>query len=397
MLKRTSIIFLLILSNMFIVNVQADSKLKNTIRDSITNFAKDHRIQAIYKLNKGSETLISEAQGFSNLERNQKLSVNDMFPILSITHQMTAASILLLEERGLLSTEDKLSKFLSEENDFWVKNEVPKWLDEVTIHDLLSHSSGIPKYWNQVKLDKDYSQAQMKNALSEFISRSELEFTPGEKYSFSNSNYVLLGRVIETVTKKSIKQFFEEELFPKAGLQNTYFMTNKESLEFFDNDLQEKFPARYYIKYQDGKMKYFKAEDKKTGLPDADAGIVSNSNDLIRWNISLHEGKILSEASYKKLTTPYFKIDDQRARLNSHMGYGIFISRLYSGHKYYHNHVQALGMSLDSGYIPSKKISISVFSNTMLLKIPKGVNVDFREPENQVDMLYLKNALLESI
>lgn len=370
---------------------------KRTVLDSIKNFTKDHKIQAIFQLDKGEENIATQAHGFSNLDRNQKFAIHDQMPIMSVTQQMTAAGILLLEERGILSVEDKISKFLHDDSGFWQGHRKPKWLDSVTIHQLLSHSSGIPKYWGKLEVNTDSSIAQIENAMIEFLANASLESEPGSKYAYSNSGYVILGKIIESTTKKSLHDFFREEFFDKLEMENSYFLSNEEALEEFKNEKLEKFPARYYLKAKDGDLKYLKAKAKVIALPYADAGIVSSVRDLSKWNKALHNGKILSKQSYAKLVKPYFKINDSRVEYQAHMGYGTFISTLNNGHKYFHHQSIALGISVDSGYIPAKDVSLVILSNIMMLKIPESEKIDFREARNQIDISYLRNMLLESL
>jgi CubicO group peptidase (beta-lactamase class C family) len=370
---------------------------KNTISNSIENFTRDHKIQGIFQLDKGDGNIVTQAHGFANFDRNQRFSIYDPMPIMSATQQMTASGILLLEERGLLSVHDKVSKFLNDENQFWHGHKRPKWLDEVTLHHLLSHSSGIPKYRGKLSINNDSSIAQAQNAMSKFLAKTELSFAPGSKYSFSNSGYVLLGKIIEQISKESLQSFFQKEFFDKIDMENSYFLSNTEALEIFQNEKLEKFSARYYLKATDGSLKFVQAKSEVIGLPYGDAGIVSTIGDLVKWNKALHRGKILSDASYKKLTSPYFRIDDLRIEYKSYMGYGTFISTLDTGHKYYHHQSTALGISADTGYIPEKDISLAILSNIMMLKVPEGEKIDFREAKNQIDIPYLRNILLESL
>jgi CubicO group peptidase (beta-lactamase class C family) len=119
---------------------------KASIFKSMENFAKDHKIQALYSVSQNGNKLISGAQGFADFEQYKRLEKSQIMPIISITKQITAAAILRLQDNGKLSVQDNLAKHLPSSSGLWSNNKIPNWAHNITIHQLLSHSSGLPEY-----------------------------------------------------------------------------------------------------------------------------------------------------------------------------------------------------------------------------------------------------------
>ena len=137
---------------------------------------------------KDTEVLLSKGYGLANLEWDVPNSPATKFRLGSITKQFTAASILLLQERGQLNVDDPVRKYMAD---------APAACDKVTIYHLLTHTSGIPSFTSF----PDYAKLEpFATAPAELVARfrdKPLEFAPGEKWSYSNSGYVLLGYLIE--------------------------------------------------------------------------------------------------------------------------------------------------------------------------------------------------------
>jgi CubicO group peptidase (beta-lactamase class C family) len=148
--------------------------------------------------------LFSKGYGSADLEWNVPNSPNTKFRLGSVTKQFTAASILLLEERGTLSVTDPVKKYLPDAPAAW---------DKITIFNLLTHTSGIPNYTSF----PDYAKLEpFPTTARELVARfrdKPLDFEPGEKWSYSNSGYVLLGYLIEKITGASYETFLGENIF----------------------------------------------------------------------------------------------------------------------------------------------------------------------------------------
>ena len=150
----------------------------------IQSFVADKQFMGAVLVARGNDILLDKGYGFANLEWNIPDSPKTKFRLGSITKQFTAASILLLEERGKLSVNDSVKKYMPDAPAAW---------DKITIFNLLTHTSGIPSFTSF----PDYAKLEPFPATSaELVARfrdKPLDFQPGEKWSYSNSGYVLLG------------------------------------------------------------------------------------------------------------------------------------------------------------------------------------------------------------
>ncbi len=267
---------------------------RNALIDStISNFQKKLLKQQIdsvfskYDFNgsvsvlKNGEVLYQKENGFENFKQKKNLDRNSVFAIASVSKQFTAVLILLQEDLGKISINDKVSKYLTEFQ--------PKEFENITIKELLNHTSGI----------SDFGHGLLSK--------------PGEKFNYSNKGYFLLGKIIEKVSGKSYDENLQE-LFEKVGMKNS----------FTANTYQGKNLASAFV----GNSKNFtEVENMPKRLAHESisvpaGGILSSVNDLHQWNSSLYQGKILKPESLKKLLE---KSSDRNHPILGKMGYGFGI------------------------------------------------------------------------
>jgi CubicO group peptidase (beta-lactamase class C family) len=380
------------------VEILALGSVKDKILNSIEHFAKDHKIQAIYAVSEKGKIIVNGAQGFYNLEEFKRLNLSQIMPILSVTKQFTAVGILLLQDRKLLSTNNTVAELLPASSGLWLGNKVPSWAHKVTVHHLLSHSSGLPEYIWSIKFDEKQTSKEAATSVLNFVSESPIEFEPGSKYKYNNTGFILLGIIIEHLSKQTLQAFFKNELFALIKMNNTFLLSLEEAIKLEKGLLPNKYPVRYYAVPSKTTPKFNTVSLKIIYAPYGDAGAVSNVEDLIKWNEALHHGKILSNKSYQQMIHPYYKVSDNQTGYAGNVGYGTFISKIHSGHIYYHHSTSHLGVRCDAGYIPKADISLAILSNVMIY-VPDEISkkVDFRKPQNQIDISYFRDALLESL
>src|SRR6516164_7420559 len=161
--------------------------------------------------------LLDKGYGFANLEWQVPNTPTTKFRLGSITKQFTAASILLLEERGKLKVEDPVKKYMQDAPAAW---------DKITIFHLLTHTSGIPSFTGF----PDYRKLEpFATTAAELVARfrdKPLDFQPGEKWSYSNSGYVLLGYLIEKISGESYDKFVRENIFTPLGMKDSGYDSN---------------------------------------------------------------------------------------------------------------------------------------------------------------------------
>lgn len=206
-----------------------------------------------------STVIYSKAIGFSDLQNETKLDVNDQFVIGSISKQITAIMVLREYEKGNLELDDSIGKYLTQINQPWTK--------QVTIHHLLTHTHGI------VDLNKP------------------LEFKQGSQFHYSQLGYELLAQILEKVTKKSFEQL-STELFENYGLKNTFHPSNKKYEHL----------VKGYEENENGILVYT-TNSLDNYVP---AGsFISNVADLKKWNENLYSGKLVTKETLKLMTTKY--------------------------------------------------------------------------------------------
>jgi len=280
---------------------------------------------------RGDEVLLSKGYGSASLEWNIPNSPTTEFRLGSVTKQFTAASILLPEERGKLKTDDPVKKFVPDAPAAW---------DKITIFHLLTHTSGIPNFTSF----PDYqSQEPFPATPEKLVARfrdKPLDFQPGEKWSYSNSGYVLLGYVLEKVSGESYEKFVQENIFGPLGMKDSGYDSNAAII-----------PRRAsgYVRSRNGPLN---AGFIHMSIPFSAGALYSTTEDLLRWEQGLFGGKVLSAASLTKMTTP-FK-DDYACGLSVHT---------VNGHKVIDHGGGIEGFNTFLAYYPEDKLTVVALGN----------------------------------
>lgn len=158
--------------------------------------------------------IVSEkGYGFANEEWGIPNSTSTEYRIFSMTKQFTGACILLLQERGLLKVQDPVSKYVSDLPESW---------QAITLHQLLTHTSGIPNYPDMTPRAKEYNRlGATPREMVEVAATQPLEFKPGTKLNYSNTGYILLGMVIEKVSGQTYADFLKKNIFDPLGMEHS--------------------------------------------------------------------------------------------------------------------------------------------------------------------------------
>jgi CubicO group peptidase (beta-lactamase class C family) len=222
--------------------------------------------------------------GFADLEKRIPISTKTVFRVGSITKEFTAAAIMLLVEEKKLKLSESVRKILPE---------YPGIPSEVTIEHLLSHTSGIFNYtdlpnWAELE-NKSMPRAEL---ISHFLSQPA-DFKPGESWNYSNSGYYLLGLVIESVSGVSYRDFVDQRLVKKSGMQSTGYCKE---------DIDQPLQAKGYEGLVDGKWR--EAKPINMEHPFAAGGMCSTAEDLALWATALMRGEIVSRESLQWMETP---------------------------------------------------------------------------------------------
>jgi CubicO group peptidase (beta-lactamase class C family) len=202
------------------------------------------------------------------------------YSIGSISKQFTAAAILLLQEQGKLSLDDKVAKH------------IPNLTraNEVTIRQLLSHTSGYQDYWSQDYVMKPMLEPITARKIMDTWAKKPLDFEPGTKWQYSNTNYVIAGAIVEKVAGMPFFKFMQQKIF--TPLEMT-------SVTDIDQELLKSSDPIGYKRYALGPLRVAPKEGK--GWLFAAGQLAMTAEDLAKWDISIIEGKLLKPASYLEL------------------------------------------------------------------------------------------------
>lgn len=198
-----SYIFLLVLLVINCVDSFAD--IQQRISEAEKEYISNRFVNAVFMFADDYKQLLTGAKGIFALNGEQ-LKANEMMPIASATKPITAAGILRLQEQKLLNVNDKIYKYIDLE--MW-QGKVPDWAYKISIHNLLTHSSGIAEYFSFVKLDLNMTRKEARKKILQYVASKPLEVPIGKKFKYSNTNFVILGMIIEKVTKKDLCNFFK--------------------------------------------------------------------------------------------------------------------------------------------------------------------------------------------
>ncbi len=233
---------------------------------------------------KEGDLIINKGYGFAIKESKTLNNPNTIFDIGSNTKQFTSTAILKLEEQNKLKVTDSLSTYFKK---------LPADKQNITIHQLLTHSAGFTE-----SIGRDFSEISQDEFFDQLFA-SELLSEPGEKYSYSNVGYSILGRIIELTSGQSYEAFLNEYLFVPAGMNQTGYL-----LPNWDTKQMAHGYNRNIIEMESTITRYQETGDVNWHLK-GNGGINSTQNDMLLWYKALKKNIILKPESFKKLTTPY--------------------------------------------------------------------------------------------
>ncbi|WP_416176196.1 serine hydrolase [Clostridium sp.] len=286
---------------------------------------------------KGGNILLNKGYSKSDFEQNIDNSPQTEFPIGSMTKQFTAMAIMQLEEKGLLSEDDPISKYIPD---------YPKG-NTITIKNLLTHTSGIvnytnlPEFWTM----KTDSFKDIQNVINLFKNKP-LEFEPGTKFSYSNSGYVLLGYIITKVTGTSYIDYLKENIFKPLNMNNTGIAYNGSD-------------KLYTSSGYSGYLDIYPIDDEMTLNGTYGAGsLYSTTEDLYKWDRALYTEKLVSNSTLNKIFTGYVKVGEYQP----YYGYGWMITDGKYGKEIYHGG-NILGFTSNIARYPENDLTIILLTN----------------------------------
>lgn len=284
---------------------------------------------------KNNRIIYHKAFGLADQDFNIPNTTATVYHIASVSKMFTATAILLLKQRGLLSLADTVSRYVPELS----------YGNKITIHHLLIHSTGIPNINAMPVYDTVQRFTQTPQSLIRYFNNKPLTFTPGEKYSYSNSNYNILALIIEKISGRSFGDFLSENIFKPAGMNHTGHHANPAQLI-----------QNCATGYQgDNKFGLEKATVIDWSSKTGNGSLYTTTEDLFKWHQALNTEKILHKDSKEKMFTKYIEAT----------GYGCFIREHFNRTRFYMNG-RSPGFSSYFVRYPADDLSIVILANNYI-------------------------------
>lgn len=242
------------------------------------------------------------AKGYGRPALGSTTSVGDdtLFAVGSVTKQFTSAAILLLAEEGRLSVDDKVSKYYPDLTR----------ASDITLLDLMNHVSGYRDYYPLDFVDRRMAAPIAADTLLQEYAGAPLDFEPGTKWSYSNTGFILLGRIVEKVTAQPLGSFLDRRIFTPVGMRHT----------LFEPTASERRLARGYTSFALSPLE--PATREASGWTGGAGGIYSTAGDLALWDVALMDGRVLKPASWALMTRPRVLADGTSSGYGCGLGIG---------------------------------------------------------------------------
>ncbi len=278
-----------------------------------------------------------KAYGKAQLDPPVEATPEMRYSIGSISKQFTATAILMLQQQGKLQLDDPISTWLPQ----LTRSK------EVTLREILSHTSGYQDYYAE-----DYSMLPMKNpttadAILDNWGKKPLDFEPGTQWQYSNTNFVIAGKIVEIVSGMPVMKFLQQNIFTPLSMTDV-MNTDMQKLEQTD--------AHGYIRYALGPLR--PAPQDGPGWMFAAGELAMPVHDLLLWDIAMMNESLLQPASYKEMFTGV-KLKDGA---DTHYGLGVEVSTR-DGHLVISHSGEVSGFTSENMVLPQDKVAIAVFTN----------------------------------
>lgn len=287
----------------------------------------------------GGKLVYTRAYGLAHIAPDKAATTEMRYSIGSISKQFTAAAILILQEEGKLKLDDPVAKY------------VPGLTrgDDVTIREILSHTSGYQDYWPEDYLMKSMQQPTKAQEILDQWAKKPLDFEPGTQWQYSNTNYVIAGLIVEKVSGQKLMDFLEEKVFHPLGMRSVW---DSDEAKLTQTD------ATPYVRYALGPLR--QAPEEGRGWLFAAGELAMTARDLALWDESLIAQKLLKPESYLEMFTEV-KLKDGKG---THYGLGVFVADL-DGHQDISHGGEATGFVADNEVLVNDGVAVAVLTNHM--------------------------------
>ena len=334
---RICILTILVLFLQTALSAQSNKELEQEYDKMLMEFFSTDENGGTAIVSKKGEIIYHKAFGMANVELQVPMNVEHVFRIGSITKQFTAVAILQLMEKGKLSLQDEITKFIPD---------YPTHGHHITIEHLLTHTSGIKSYTGMKSFGEKDRLDMEPEELIDFFKNQPMDFAPGDDYRYNNSGFFLLGYIIEKVSGQSYPEYVEEQLFKKLGMKNSYYGAHNQIIPN---------RASGYGK-SDGKL--MNADFLSMKLPYAAGSLRSTVEDLMIWNKAIFNYEVVSKESLEKAWAS-FKLNSGKPTA---YGYGWSLGNIQGSRSIEHGG-GINGFLSYAMYLPEEEVFVAVLSN----------------------------------
>jgi len=308
-----------------------------TIDDLLKDFSGQQPGAAVMVIKSG-KTVFAKAYGLANLAEKIPCTTNTNFRLASVTKQFTAMSILILAKRGKLSLDDTLTKFFPE---------FPTYGKDITIRHLLTHTSGLLDY-EEVMPKETTIPLSDRDVLWILLQQDHLEFSPGEKYHYSNTGFAFLALVVEAASGQKFAAFLSENIFRPLRMRDSVAYEPGVSVV----------PQRAFGYVGEGDGFEF-SDQSSTSAVLGDGGIYSSVVDLFRWDQALYTEKLVSKEALTEAFTPHSNKSDFDG---SGYGFGWYLGT-YRDTKHVWHYGSTCGFATKIERFPDRKLTVIILTN----------------------------------
>ena len=323
----------LLIGAILIVNtLNLNAQDLNQLDEFLNTLEANDKLMATITITNESNQIYNKAVGYADVKNNIKNTSATRFRIGSITKAFTATMIFQLIDEGRLTLDSPLTLFF---------NELPS-ASKITIAHLLNHSSGLYNITNDPKFSNWMLKPSSRGDMLKRIKAYDLDFNPGEQTAYSNTNYLLLGYIIEILDKEIYMQALEKRIVKKIGLKNTYYGSK---INIKKNESHS---------YSIANEKWQKQLETEMSNPGGAGAIVSTSEDLTKFMNALFAGKLISETS----------LDAMKKTNDNETCHGIFYANM-NGLDIYASEGGIDGFQSMLVHVPELKTTVALTANAL--------------------------------
>lgn len=236
-------------------------------------FFKDAGPGGVVLVKRGDDVLLRQGYGLADLENQLPMRADAVFPLASATKQFTSMAVLKLVQAGKLTLDQRIGE---------IDPTLPKTIAAVSVRQLLTHTSGI-KNISSIEASRAARRNEADaSSLIGFFAELPLEFPPGSQFRYSNSNYIVLTRLIEVLSGQSYADYLEKTIFEPLGMTHTRYGSHLALI-----------PGRAHGYQQDDSGAWLNAEFISMSQPQGAGGLVSSVDDLAHWDAALNSGELV--------------------------------------------------------------------------------------------------------